>query len=146
MKTLRLGFTGTQQGMNEAQAALFIKHLKRLAKRYDHVEIHHGDCIGADEEFHNLCLEHLPSVSVVLHPPLNPSKRAFCISEGQVEREPKDYLVRNCDIVDEVEGMFATPKRNREELRSGTWAAVRYGRKMKRSLILLWPNGTMTVE
>lgn len=146
MNTLKIGFTGTQKGMNEAQKRLVVKHLKRLAKRYHQVEIHHGDCVGADHDFHLLALEHLPHVKVVLHPPANPSKRAFCKSEGQEERQAQAYLVRNHAIVDEVDGMFATPASEEEELRSGTWATIRYSRKTYKPMVILWPNGSTTVE
>ena len=140
MATLKLGFTGTQKGMNREQKRALVKHLLRWSKKYDGLEIHHGDCVGADAEFHELCKEYWPhSLQVILHPPLNESKRAFCESEGQIELPAKDYIARNHDIVDAVDGMLAGPKEEREQLRSGTWATVRYSRKTETPLIMLTP-------
>lgn len=138
--TLRLGFTGTQQGMNARQRAHLVAHLKRWSKKYTHLEIHHGDCIGADAQFHELCLEHWPGeVQVVLHPPTSSAKRAFCTSPGQLEMPKKDYLKRNHEIVAAVDGMLAAPKEENEQLRSGTWATVRHSRKTETPLIMLYP-------
>ena len=72
--------------------------------------------------------------SIVIHPPTNPKNRAYCGSlkeDDDIWRMPeKSYLARNKDIVDQSETMIALPiDPNREILRSGTWAAVRYARK-----------------
>lgn len=140
MKTFHIGFTGAQQGMTPRQKSLLAKHLRRLAKKHEHITIHHGDCVGADEEFHEIALAVLPAVQVVLHPPQNPSKRAFCTAPGQIERVPDEYLKRNHAIVEAAQGMFAAPKGSKEELRSGTWATVRYARKLEKPLIMLFPE------
>lgn len=34
---------------------------------------------------------------------------------------------------------------NAEKLRSGTWATVRYARKQKTPLIMLWPGGSVEI-
>lgn len=138
---LRLGFTGTQEGMAQAQQKELLAHLKRWLTLHSELEIHHGDCIGADAEFHALCTSIWPAnrISVVVHPPTNEGKRAFCQFENQVVLPAKPYLERNRAIVDSVEGMVAGPKTLEEELRSGTWATIRYAKKQLTPLIILKP-------
>ena len=50
-------------------------------------------------------------------------------------------LLRNAVIVDGCDLLVAIPAGDREEWRSGTWATVRYARKIKREHIIIWPNG-----
>lgn len=124
---MKLGFTGTQIGMSAQQLCTmrdwFIANIVE--------EFHHGDCIGADYDAHLLVrswtgLHRL--CEIVGHPPKDASKRAF----ARVDRElpPEDYLVRNRAIVDSVDLLIAAPRTDREELRAGTWATIRYGRKV----------------
>lgn len=99
---------------------------------------HHGDCIGADQEFHEI-LRDLGGFWIVGHPPIKVNKRAFC--DFDAIEDPKDFLDRNHDIVDAVDCMLFTPKEFREQLRSGTWATIRYCRKVKKAGLIVWPDG-----
>jgi len=138
---MKIGFTGTQKGLTVDQYSTFIQ----LLKWYDEIlyitEFHHGDCIGADEEAHNLVHRLMDDTIIIVHPPINGSKRAFC--KGDETRKQKDYLDRNHDIVDETELLIACPKESEEVLRSGTWSTIRYARKMKKKLRIILPNGRM---
>ena len=118
----KIGFTGTQKGMKGYQPFLIRLFFKKYASEIS--EVHHGDCIGADKDFHDIAKEFL--LKVVLHPPKNPSKRAFC--KAEVEFPKEEYLDRNHKIVDNCDMLIATPK-GEEELRSGTWATIRYAKK-----------------
>jgi hypothetical protein len=127
------GFTGTQIGMSPRQKIGLRAH---LIVAEPGSEFHHGDCIGADEEAHYIALE--LGLRIVIHPPLNDSKRAFC-KLATLVLEPKDYIPRNHDIVDASEVLIAAPKTYEEELRSGTWATVRYARKINKPRLMLTP-------
>lgn len=129
-----VGFTGTQHGMSRPQAATLAAGLRLLFTAGD--EFHHGDCVGADAEAHAIAAG--IGFRIVVHPPTNPSKRAWC--EGVI-RPAKPYLVRNHDIVDETDVLIATPRELTEELRSGTWATIRYARKLMRKLCVVGPDG-----
>lgn len=118
---IRVGFTGTQRGMTDEQKARVDLLLAELA--VDAAEFHHGDCVGADAEAHDLAENHC--LDIVIHPPDNDKARAFCTG-GEV-REPKPYLDRNHDIVEETVVLIACPN-GAEQMRSGTWATVRYAR------------------
>jgi hypothetical protein len=129
-----LGFTGTQQGLTEPQIHLLVDALLRYAPR----EVHHGDCIGADAQFHDLVRKLLPLARVVIHPPTIAAKRAFC--EGDEERASLAYLTRNRAIVRESQGLIAAPAEREEKRRSGSWATVREARKQNRPLLLILPE------
>jgi hypothetical protein len=129
---MKIGFTGTQQGMSDRQK----RQLAALLTSLKGTEFHHGDCIGADEEADGIAAQ--LGLRIVIHPPDNMSKRAFRTRwPNRVEREPLPYLERNHHIVDETEVLIAGPKSEQEELRSGTWATVRYARKLGRTIRIL---------
>lgn len=130
---MKLGVTGTQQGMTPEQ----LYYAKTAIDVLNPAEIHHGDCIGADKEIHQIAIE--KGIPTVVHPPTNPKKRAFC--KGTVNLPPKDYLDRNHDIVDDCDFILAFPKESEEQMRSGTWATVRYARKSNAAHVVVDPGG-----
>lgn len=137
-----IGFTGTAQGMTRAQMSTFYHKILRRSGLLI-VQFHHGDCVGADEQAHNLVRKENPDIQIVGHPPKNPKQRAWCVCDVLMKED--DYIPRNHNIVDAVEEMVATPKGMKEELRSGTWATIRYTKKQGKALWIIWPNGVMTV-
>lgn len=132
---MKIGFTGTQKGMTDAQKKRVETYLKNNPKVK---EFHHGDCVGADAEASNMA--ELIGLHIVCHPPLITDKRAFM--PAHETREPLDYLARNKAIVHESEMMLATPKEHNEVMRSGTWATIRYARSIGRPLIVIFPDGS----
>jgi hypothetical protein len=129
-----VGFTGTQSGCTPHQRLKLRELLVRLAPVS---ELHHGDCIGADAECHAIALE--LGIPVFLHPCNLVGKRAFSVGAAG-EYEPKQPLVRNRDIVHVVDVLIATPRRMHEEMRSGTWATVRYARKAHKKRYVIFPK------
>lgn len=128
---MKIGFTGTQEGATIDQARILWSYL-----RFAHPsEFHHGDCNGADEVAHYIAKS--LGIRIVGHPPTNPKKRAFCDCDEW--REPKPYLERNHDIVNEALAMVGMPKGRDEELRSGTWATIRYARKLGTPIEIIYP-------
>jgi len=123
------GITATQEGMSAKQLAQLRVELQGFNV------LHHGDCVGGDAQADALGRE--LGMLIVIHPPDNDSKRAFCEQPEDVVHEPKPYLDRNHDIVDSSHELFAGPKTDIEELRSGTWATVRYARKTGKPVTLL---------
>ena len=135
----KLGFTGTAKGMTRAQKAVFRALILQPALgAFD--EFHHGDCVGADEESHRFIRENKPAVWIVGHPPIIDKFRAF--TKCDEWRPLRGYIPRNHKIVDETDRLLATPRGFKEELRSGTWATLRYARKLERELLIIWPDGT----
>jgi hypothetical protein len=132
---MKLGFTGTREGMRGLQMRAANYFL--LAKHPS--EVHHGDCVGADAQIQ--VLANGADAKTVAHPPTSKRLRAFC-HEANEMREPKDCLARNKDIVDETDHLLAAPKTHIEEPRSGTWWTVRYALKTGKPVTIVWPDGT----
>lgn len=129
----KVGFTGTQIGMSDNQKEQFLKYFKDLFLECEYIEFHHGDCVGADCEAHEIARNF--GCYIIIHPPTNSSKRAFC--KGDKILNPKEYLERNHDIVDSCEILICAPKNDFEELRSGTWSTYRYAKKKKKEIKIL---------
>lgn len=136
----KIGFTGTREGMTDAQ-----KHcVYHLLHEYRPEQAHHGDCVGADANFHQLIRELTRDVWIVGHPPILTKARAYCTFDE--EREPGEYHARDRNIVNETDMLIATPKGTSEELRSGTWTTVRYARSISKPILLVWLDGSITEE
>ena len=138
------GFSGTERGMTSRQwnTVRYLFHELKL------MHLHHGDCIGADEQAHKLAKNLLRggSAKVTIHPPDNPRLRAFCKDYDEIRPE-LPYLSRNSNIArDGVDGLIVTPLEFAEVIRSGTWATIRYARKLKRPIWLVLPDGTFHQE
>jgi hypothetical protein len=129
--TMVIGFTGTKLGMTVAQKRRLSKLLGSIL--FDSVA--HGDCIGADAEFHAMAKRR--GVEIQIFPPLNPKFRAFL--KGRLAK-PAPYLIRNRAIVDASDILLATPS-GTEVLRSGTWATIRYARRVDKPRVVIYPDG-----
>lgn len=134
-----LGFTGTQQGMAPRQR----KAVAQLLYRLNPSEVHLGDCIGADSEAYDEAVR--IGATTIGHPADGTKKRAF--RDYDRERAPKPPLTRNSDIaLAGVDGLIAAPSGFVEVLRSGTWATVRYARKLGRRIWVVRPDGKVIEE
>lgn len=131
-----IGFTGTQEIPASYQIQMLAEKLEELADGRDKGTyfLHHGDCIGADSIAHSLASS--AGYEIIVHPPINPVKRAFC-KGYHLQMPPRGYLDRNRDIVDASECLLAVPK-GYEEVRSGTWSTVRYAKKVGKPVHLLF--------
>ena len=139
---IKVGITGTRYGMSNKQK----DRLQQFLKEKQILEIHHGKCIGADEQAHTLALDKTANIpKIIIHPPVDKRLEAKIQTncdelEGIeiIELEPKEYILRNHDIVDSVDVLVATPKTKYESVRSGTWSTVRYARKKGIIVIILY--------
>jgi len=142
--TLVVGFTGTREGMTPAQKETVRKILLGVTGGFWAV---HGDCVGADAEFHSICLAMREQVSsagphcygITIRPGTGETLRAFCT--GDITHPPRHPLDRNEDIVKECYVLIAAPKEWPEVQKSGTWATVRRARKLWRAHVIVLPNG-----
>jgi hypothetical protein len=136
----RVGFTGTSKGASPAQLAEVEERLKKL-KEEGFDEFHHGLCLGADEQA--AIIAKRLGFRVIAHPgtpkdPTNTMYRSDWTGSDET-REPKPFISRDQDIVDETERMIATPLTRVEITRSGTWTTVRYARKQGKPIDLILP-------
>lgn len=135
---MKVGFTGTRRSMTEAQGEKLID----LLTYYRAEEFHHGDCVGSDAQAHDLVRQHFPSIRIITHPPTSPRFRANC--RGDASEPPREYMSRNHRIVDISGVLIATPAEAQEILRSGTWATIRYARKVRTPRGIINPNGEVS--
>lgn len=141
---MHIGFTGARKGMSKIQKQVLDRELLLLMHTFAEQAwyFHHGDCVGSDAEAHEIALS--CGALIVIHPPTNPTKRAFCKPSVKI-LEPKQYLVRNLDIVMACDKLIACPD-SPEKLRSGTWSTVRYARTKKKPIIIITPEGNLIHE
>lgn len=148
MERMIIGFTGTRKGMTPVQAQAVANKLRWFKDNYEYIEIHHGDCLGADEQVHNIICPSIYPHKIVVHPPIIETMRAHCSDFGGLTKPtvvevlpPKDYLPRNHDIVDASYLLLATPEQGKEVMRSGTWSTIRYARKKHKQVTVYLPDG-----
>ena len=132
--TYTVGFTGSRLGMTHRQIAEVIERLKKYEPDY----VRHGDCLGADAQFHDLCLAYSKHCKIIIHPPINTTMRAFCKGAYAIT-EPKSYLKRNKDIVTGSHILIACPAEKTESLNGGTWTTVRYARAGSTAVTIIFP-------
>lgn len=129
---MRVGFTGSRGGLNPSQESRIEKIL--LENGATHVS--HGDCVGADTRFHEVALK--LGLDISIFPPDKKGLRSFLgsVGKGTIHAE-KSYIKRNHDIVNSCDFMIACPDTNKEKLRSGTWATIRYARKHNKRIYIV---------
>ena len=134
---IKIGFTGNRHGLSEEQK----EDIKSILDKYKNIIVSHGDCVGSDTDFHNLCVtyrEQHPETSLEIHifPPDNPTLRAF--NEGDLLMKENSYLGRNLQIIKYSSFLIACPiDKNKEELRSGTWSTIRQAQKRNVKIYIL---------
>lgn len=137
MEAIKIGFTGNRKGLSPNNE----EEIKLILDKYDNIIVSHGDCIGSDTDFHNLCMNYKnthinKNITICIFPPNNPSLRAF--NKGDILMKEEPYLKRNLNIIKNSSILIACPiDKNREDLRSGTWSTIRKARKYNLLIYLL---------
>lgn len=121
--------------MTREQRRRFVLLLLRL----NPVQVHHGCCAGADNEANTIARVAL-GLETTGHPPLDNRLRVACICDEW--RQPKGYVDRDHDIVDETDRLVAAPRTAEEQLRSGTWLTVRYAVRQGKPVLVINPDGS----
>lgn len=133
-----LGMTGTRNPITDAQR----KWLRDVVSNTG--QLHHGACVGADEEGHAAAML-VPTV-IVVHPPTD--ERLMMPSWKWTQREAiyvmtaKPYLERNRDIVNDTDRMIALPD-GPERPKGGTWYTVRYALSVGKGVTICYPDGSV---
>jgi hypothetical protein len=139
MKVQSLGFTGTRHWMTKQQVDV----VSMLIDLLEPSEVHHGDCVGADAQFHDL-VRHRKHLRIIIHPPDNDKLRAFCTGGRETTvAVPKDYRERNVDIINCSDLVIGAPKDDHEVQRSGTWMTIRTAHGLGKPVIVVYPIGRM---
>ncbi len=141
----RIGITATREGLTGAQMWNIIhilRHERMIRDIEGGVEIHHGCCVGGDEQI--VLAAVAMGCKAVAHPPDNLrffSKIAFDLSRDKHNESGLPYLVRNRNIVDYSNELLAAPKEMEMVTRSGTWSTVRYVRAINKKITIIYPDG-----
>lgn len=139
-----IGFTGTRNGMTKKQSDKVYELLQGFAKEYGHLALGlHGDCVGADDDFNMHCLSE--NIRTLCRPCTFENMRAHSTSTQIAEPVPP--MQRNRAIVTQADVMLACPPNYTEIKRgSGTWATIKFSRRAKKPLYIVFPDGTMLKE
>ncbi len=142
-----VGFTGTRRGMATAQKFVVFDLLYKIDAEFDEpIVVHHGCCVGADEEFAEKCDS--IGFEVIGHPPRILAFRSTRGVELSIElREPAHYSVRNQAIVDASTVMIAAPAEPEPQRAGGTWMTIRMALRAQRAgklirLHVIAPDGS----
>jgi hypothetical protein len=131
---LSVGVTATQAGLTKVQLEAFDYFLSVFPVKV----IRHGDCVGGDDQLANRARKR--KIYLISHPSNLVAKRAYAESDEYLDMKPP--LDRNRDIVDHSFMLWGFPK-GPEELRSGTWATIRYAWKERKPTMVIYPEGTI---
>ena len=137
MEQLIVGFTGTRDGMTGAQKRVITMELAPLGADHQVIGLH-GDCVGADADFHAICVA--LGYEVWIRPCTFENLRAHC--DGRVIADPVGPMVRNREIVNQADRMLAAPPTAEMLKRSGTWATVRMAMKRQGCQVVA-PDGNI---
>lgn len=136
-----IGFTGTRAGMSAHQVSqlrFMLGHLRDATN-----EFHHGGARGADR--HAADIARACGFQVYWHPCPGVAREHGDVHVRDVWLEVFPPLVRNRRIVDAVDVLVAAPLSDREELRSGTWATVRYANRAWKPVLHLSRGGMAAI-
>lgn len=129
---MKIGVTGTREGMNEAQ----FEQVKKFLKECGGTVLHHGDCTGVDVEV--ACLAKEMGYKIVCHPPKSTETQGHF--GGDEVREPAGYLQRDRAIVDACEILLVVPLQNERQDKGGTWYTYDYALKTGKTVHMCYPG------
>lgn len=139
-----LGFTGTRVGMTDAQR----QRVRALLYELRPTALHHGMCVGADADMHQLMRDYDPLIHIKGWPGVsagaNPDDDHALRAKVEVDsmHEPLTHFARNRCIVNACSFLIATPREYQEQLRGGTWYTIHFARRSARARCIVLPNGT----
>lgn len=152
---MNLAVTATQGGFTPEQFQAAYSYLEWTFE--DISAFHHGGCIGGDDRLQWMIAQLKEELSaglrshpggvcsprVIMHRGSTPDKWALgCDDNADEIREPRDNIERNHIMVDETDQLLACPSGKNEVTRSGTWATMRYARRMKKPVVIIFPDGS----
>lgn len=136
---MNISFTGTRQGFNAFQASTLHAYLEKYKSHI--AKAFHGNCNGADIQFHKLLREVFGrTIWIGIYPSnINNNYEVFKDADW-VAPFVEPPLIRNQTLVDSGDVLLATPRKRQEELRSGTWHTIRYARLTHHRVEIFWPE------
>ena len=130
---MKIGVTGTREGANDAQLRRIGAYMMSLGSGH---ELHHGDCKGVDVEV--AAIARYLGWRIVCHPPKSNEQQGYY--GGDEVREPRGYLQRDRQIVDETELLIVVPLQDEWQNKGGTWYTHDYAVKKGKPVKIFYPN------
>ena len=142
---MKLGFTGSRNGMTQSQRETF---LRLLHEKSPSVFVH-GDCVGADEQAHKIVEDNLPTVNVVVAPSLNATLRAWCKPRTGVLCEARASVDRNRAIAIMCDELIAVPRKRLVPdggfiPQSGTQQTIEFAQDNGRPVTIINEDGSIS--
>ena len=129
---MKIGITGTREGMTEWQA----REVRKVLSQLPGTEFHHGDCNGVDVQAAAIARE--LGYKIVCHPPESNYLRAYFAYDEA--REPAGYLKRDRAIVSECDILLVIPLQMEWQSKGGTWYTHDYAVKTNKPYSVIWPE------
>jgi hypothetical protein len=140
---MRIGFTGTRHGMTASQ----LDCVRELLHRLRPTVVRHGNCVGADSQFHRVALA--MGIPVEAHPANNVGFTLRATLPGaSVVHPARTARERNTDIVEQSDILIATPgvQGNVQRAHSGTWMTIRIAAARQHPCYLVTPEGELRIR
>ena len=134
---MEISFTGSRKGMTKRQRTALTILLEEISNHEEATRFHHGGAIGADTEADHIA--RYGGLAMYVHPASEDKYLLWSNFCGPNVFSPKSPLERNQDIASICHMLIAAPQTLQEELRSGTWAIIRYARKRGKPVVILDP-------
>lgn len=143
-----IGFTGARVGCTPAQKMELYRLIQGFVCQFggSNTTGLHGDCVGADAEFHEICRKpSMDGMKVECRPCTYNDLRAK--TDATEIAPPVPPMERNRMIVADADIMVAIPP-NFEEIKrgSGTWATIGFTRRANKPLYIIFPDGSVSKE
>lgn len=136
---MRIGITGTREGMNAMQKQKVYDLLDQLncecRMRDVQPEFHHGDCVGVDVEAAEIAAS--LGYIVIAHP--GPKGDLQAGHKSDEIRPNFTHFKRNRNIVDETDVLIVVPLQSEWQPKGGTWYTHDYAVKNGKSLMVFYP-------
>jgi hypothetical protein len=106
----------------------------------------HGDCVGADAEFAELCAALIPRPRIEARPGRSAKggENELCANSphSDITHPAQTHFARNRDIVSVSDVLIAAPFESSRQDRGGTWYTVDYAERFPAvTVVIVWPNG-----
>lgn len=134
---MKVGFTGTRNGMTSKQREAFAS-IKESARW---IEFHHGGCQGADVQAARIVDSFVDDAKIVCHPGPDDDP---CRTDSGVDDEVlagKTHFARNRDIVNGCDVLIGCPGVATWQQRGGTFFTMDYAIKHGKPVKVIWPDG-----
>lgn len=137
---MKLGITGTRNGMTEPQVESFLQFLRDNPK---FTMLLHGSCRGVDVRSAQLFRSVNPKgfITALPGPEDDPNREVSGVDDAALPGN--SHFARNRDIVNECDSLVVIPMDMERQDRGGTWYTEGFARKIGKPVTIIWPDGRM---